>query len=286
MIVKPVFYERFSCKAGACAHSCCKGWEIDVDAGSAALYRQLPGELGEKLRKNLCQDNEGFHFALTEVGRCPFLQPDGLCELICREGEDLLCDICALHPRFFEEIGEHELWGLGLSCEAVCKLLKNQTGPLLFLADNREAPLDLPHLTALLGLDYPRALCRYEPELSESRITGLLEKLKRTEAIDDLWPRELEDLAHAGRELISRAMALYRSGPLPWERLYQYLLYRQLERQETPERLAAYAALSTDFILLQTALRGEDYTRRFSEQIEYSTENVELLLQGNKHPPV
>ena len=35
----------------------------------------------------------------------------------------------------------------------MCELLKNQTGPLLFLADNREAPLDLPHLTALLGLD-------------------------------------------------------------------------------------------------------------------------------------
>ncbi len=27
----PVYYQKFSCLAGECRHSCCVGWEIDVD---------------------------------------------------------------------------------------------------------------------------------------------------------------------------------------------------------------------------------------------------------------
>ena len=41
-------------------------------------------------------------------------------------------DICDLHPRFFADIGPHELSGLGLSCEAVCELLLQEERPLCF----------------------------------------------------------------------------------------------------------------------------------------------------------
>ena len=31
----PEFYPAFRCRAGTCRHSCCRGWEIDVDDTSA-----------------------------------------------------------------------------------------------------------------------------------------------------------------------------------------------------------------------------------------------------------
>lgn len=67
-----------------------------------------------------------------------------------------------------------------------------------------------------------------------------------------------------------------------YDRILQYLLYRQLERAEEAgmERLLRYARESTAFVAAQDALFGTDgeHLRRFSEQIEYSTENAAILL--------
>ena len=48
--VYPDFYPRFACKASACRHGCCRGWEIDVDDTSAARYLRQDGPLGDALR--------------------------------------------------------------------------------------------------------------------------------------------------------------------------------------------------------------------------------------------
>ncbi len=269
----PSFYPAFRCKAAACRHSCCRGWEIDVDEGSAALYRELPGKLGEDLRAALFEDGEGWHFRLTAEERCPLLQQDGLCRLIRELGEEALCDICALHPRFFQEIGEDELWGLGLSCEAVTELLLRQ--PMLrFTCRETGETTGFEGLLRRLGIKAPQALLRYAPRIDEARRRELLSRFAATEAIDDDWPRELAALERA---------------PLPeaksesaYQRIYEYLLFRQIQRTEDWgwESLAAYARLCTDLLVLWDALEPDTagHMRRISEQIEYSTENVDRLL--------
>ena len=50
--IYPDFYADFSCKADKCQHTCCAGWEIDIDAATTAKYQQLEGALGEKIRQN------------------------------------------------------------------------------------------------------------------------------------------------------------------------------------------------------------------------------------------
>ena len=271
----PSFYPAFRCKAEACGHSCCRGWEIDVDEDSAALYRELPGALGEDLRAALFEDGEGWHIRLTAEERCPFLQPDGLCRLIRELGEETLCDICALHPRFFQEIGEDELWGLGLSCEAVTELLLRESA-LRFSCRETGETTDFEGLLPRLGIEAPQDLLRYTPRIDESRRRELLARFAATEAIDEAWPREL---------------AALKDSPLPkakegrvYQRIYEYVLFRQIERTEDWEweSLAAYARLCTDLLVLWDALEPDTagHLRRISEQIEYSTENVDRLLRS------
>lgn len=268
MTFQPDFYAAFSCRASACRHSCCRGWEIDVDEGALRRYAAVPGALGQKLRAAIYQDDDGAHFLLTEDERCPFLQPDGLCELICRLGEEFLCEICALHPRFFLSFGGHTLQGHGLSCEAACDLLLHGAGALtLVCAETGERRT----LSELLRL--PEETLRFDgapvPETYLSRAA-------QTEPIDDAWPTELERLR---RDLQSSPM-------LPvgerYDRILQYILYRQLDRlEELPlQDLIAFARDSAAFVAAQDALYGADpeHLRRWSEQMEYSTENVDILL--------
>jgi hypothetical protein len=53
LITRPDYFDRFHCIAGACPDSCCKEWDVQVDAVSAEIYRTLPGELGDRLREVL-----------------------------------------------------------------------------------------------------------------------------------------------------------------------------------------------------------------------------------------
>lgn len=64
---------------------------------------------------------------------------------------------------------------------------------------------------------------------------------------------------------------------------YQYILYRALEHvpQYGWGTVLSYVQLNTDFIYLHYQLTGQldESIRRWSEQIEYSTENVKILLE-------
>ena len=281
--VVPEFYPRFSCRAGACRHSCCRGWEIDVDDTSAARYRALPGPLGDTLRQALFEDEGGWHFRLDEEERCPLLRRDGLCRLILERGEDALCDICALHPRFFLDCGDVELGGLGLSCEAASALLLETEGPLRYAAGERL--LTLPELLEQLGVQAAEGELRFSPCLDGARYEALLRALRDTEPIDARWPEEIDALLSSLDRLLPQAAAYARRcDRTRYENLLGYVLYRQLDRLEELgfARLLAYARGCADYVFLRDAEEEDtaEHLRRWSEQIEYSTENVDFLLES------
>jgi lysine-N-methylase len=62
--VLPAFYDEFFCIAGECKHSCCMGWEIDIDDVTAAKYLKEKSPFGEKLRENI-EFGETASFRLT-----------------------------------------------------------------------------------------------------------------------------------------------------------------------------------------------------------------------------
>ena len=272
--IRPSFADAFSCKAGECRHSCCKGWEIDIDDRSLSLYRQLPGTWWERMNAAVSVDESGAHFVLTTQDACPFLRPDGLCDLILAFGEDALCDICALHPRFYELIGPYELSGLGLSCEAVCELLLAEGGELQFLCEETGESFSLSVLLSRLGFLPEGCALSFVPLEDPA---PMLARLEGTEAIDDSWPLELSRIR---KDFASRPVTLP-SGQR-YDRIFSYVLYRALE--EIPvhglDAVLSYARDAVSFIALQDALYGCDpeALRRWSEQIEYSTENIPYLL--------
>ena len=283
--IYPDFYDHFRCLAGDCRHSCCRGWEIDVDAESAERYRSMKGDLGEALRAALRGSEDEYFFRLTEDERCPFLRPDGLCRLILEAGENLLCDICTLHPRFFAEVEDAELCGLGLSCEAVCALLLS--APELRFVSSAGEDLSLAGLLTRLGVRLPEARLRYRPNTELEHLRELLRRYGVCEPIDAAWTAELEALRAALPEAVERAgrrTTAYDAAA--YDRIYGYILFRQLERlpEFGVEPLLDFARDACDFIFLSETLWGDlpERLRRWSEEIEYSTENVELLLHGNQ----
>ena len=161
--VYPAFYRDFRCKADRCVHSCCmQNWDIDIDESTAMKYLAMTGEPGETIRASMTGTKGNRRFIMKD-GRCPLLQEDGLCRIIAETGEENLCDICAMHPRFFVENGNFELAGVGLACEESVELLLSNSTPLLFMEDSAPSLFDFPTLLSAMGCSLPEEALSYTP---------------------------------------------------------------------------------------------------------------------------
>lgn len=121
------FYKDFSCIAGACRHSCCRGgWEIDIDEKTAALYGRAGGDFADRVRKSLeIYEEDGIRQTAISLknGQCPFFNPWGLCDIILNMGEDAIGLVCREYPRYTQRMGNDTERTLSISCEEAGRLL-------------------------------------------------------------------------------------------------------------------------------------------------------------------
>jgi len=135
-ISKPNYFDLFTCLAAQCPDSCCKEWDVLVDAKAAACYRALPGDLGQRLRQVLTEE-DGNVYLTIEDGRCPMWRKDGLCRSQAELGHDALCKTCRDFPRLTHDYGVFTELGLELSCPEAARLILSCPSE----------PLPLPELT-------------------------------------------------------------------------------------------------------------------------------------------
>jgi len=214
-IIVPDYYPDFACIAGDCRHSCCIGWEIDIDSDALRRYQQQGGSIGERLRKNIDITSDGACFRLMgDEERCPFLNASGLCDLILTLGEDALCQICTDHPRFRNFYADRTEMGVGLCCEAACRLILSREAPVRLTAfdddgvGETEDPQEARLLSARDGLI---RLMQDRSRPVETRMEALLAAagaaaadfdwpewlpfLRSLEQLDKRWDAELARLA-------------------------------------------------------------------------------------------
>ena len=122
LITKPSYFDTFRCIAGACPDSCCKEWDVQVDAAAAACYRALPGDLGDCLREVLYDEDGETYMAIVD-GRCPMWRADGLCRIQAELGEHALCKTCREFPRLTHDYGDFIEYGLELSCPEAARII-------------------------------------------------------------------------------------------------------------------------------------------------------------------
>jgi len=129
----PTYYNQFKCIAGSCKHTCCAGWEIDIDRFTLDSWNNMSEPHKSFICDNICmpadtKSEEKPYLKMKANQDCHFLRDDGLCEMILKCGEDSLCQICTDHPRFRNFFSDRIEMGVGLSCEAAADLIINYQG--------------------------------------------------------------------------------------------------------------------------------------------------------------
>lgn len=295
--IRPEYYDEFHCTAGDCRHTCCRGWEIDIDETTLAYYQALPGQLGDRLRRAIVIGADGTaQFRLRSDESCPFLNENNLCDLIPSLGEAHLCQICTDHPRFRNFFSERTEIGLGLCCEAAARLILTRKEKTRFVEEGDETLLpeeeDIIYLRARLielmqDRDKP-IQARYDAILAEAQ--GRLPELTNAQWADYLfglerlepsWERRLESLRKSDNDAIA-------PDPVAEEQLCVYFLYRHLAGAIYDGDFAgrtAFSVLSSKLIRGIWAAEGSgrlgewiEIVREYSSEIEYSEDNLCAIL--------
>ncbi len=275
----PAYYKDFKCIADRCRHSCCIGWEIDIDLGSLEKYR------GTEIEASI-SEGEAPHFVLTDGERCPHLDGRGLCRIITARGEDFLCDICREHPRFYHDTLRGREAGLGMSCEEACRLIlsRDDFGEFTELGEaDCEPASDFDALA-------PRA--RIFDILSSG--LGYEEKLQticREFSAEILPDEDARELLESLEYLDSSHKALFMNYSLsasPEEELepmlaraLAYFVFRHCSDAADSEEFRASLCFALFCERLLASLAAADNihetARIISEEIEYSEENTEAV---------
>lgn len=315
-IRKPSFYDSFRCLAGTCPDSCCHEWTVVVDKQSAARYRALPGELGDRLRAAMTVEDGETVMILTPDSRCPMWRSDGLCRIQVQLGADGLCHTCAQFPRLRHDYGDFVELGLEMSCpEAARLILSRDSATITHTQPGGDLPDYDPEVMAILLRSRQQALAL----LDDARFT-----VPEALAILLLYGCSMQDQLDGGEPAAwepARDLALARSLPLsPTGDLLGFCRGLNILTARWRERLAhptegnwsdAYRAIARYFInryWLQ-AVADEDLISRvkltvfsclvikklggdlcqtaqlFSKEIENDSDNVDAILDGTYTDP-
>lgn len=302
----PSYYNKFKCIADKCSHNCCIGWEICIDDDALAKYKKLDREANTEILKNIEFDGEGAHFSLRDGDRCPNLQDDNLCRLICRHGEDVLCEICREHPRFRNCFNSFEELGLGLSCEEAARIILSYPEKVKFEpygdsdVDNDKNKCDLIRdRSEVLSTIQDRKLSISEritkvseyldASLPYSELSSWCDFFLSLERLDEKWTKVLDEIKKLRFKDITEVP--YCKNELAAEQLLVYFICRHYIASDEGNNISdvfRLGYLSTAMIFSAAEVMCDDFENRFdalceaarmySSEVEYSTDNTDEVL--------
>lgn len=286
----PKYYSDFKCIADKCRHSCCVGWEIDIDGETLAKYSEMNAEYAGNIRASI-EWEETPHFKLCADGRCAHLDDLGLCRIISNIGEGALCAICREHPRFYHTAGGKREVGLGLCCEEACRIVLSSDG--------------YGDFTEIGEIDDEGYEFDFDTAAQRAKIYAILsdrdapydERLQKIYEIhgftaetfaSDGWNEILEGLEYLEKEhralICDFSVAGVDGHEKELERALAYFVYRHCSPAENAEefRTGLGFALLCERMLSSMAKNNPatpitDLARILSEEIEYSEDNCEAI---------
>ncbi len=312
-MIKPTYFDRFKCLAGACPDSCCKaGWEITVDENAFEIYSALEGDIGRKFCENVCEGADGDRiFKLNEHNVCPFYNCDGLCDLYIATGGKMT-EICQNYPRFYEEFDGFSEAGISVSCPEAIRLV----------LDAEESAYDLPdeysedEMLDVLINERRLAFDLIEQIDTDSATIILLDRAARLQANFDLndisalgeSPKPKLISGEPNKELLSilcegilgctdilcsdweASLESGKNGEFEIKQIdektkknyLKYLIYRYYIKAINAEDVLSQMLLICALYILPQVLVGDfkELCRHAAKELEHNADNREAVLEG------
>ena len=298
------YYPKFKCIAGDCKHTCCAGWEMNIDEKMLALYKKDESLFSATLKQGV--DFDKSCFKADKKGRCAFLNEKGLCEIIINLGEDHLCQVCRDHPHFRSFSADRVETGLGFCCEQVAKIVlsfQDKIQLVLKNDDNQNEPLDFIQKSVLsfrqtvvnllqdrnipINDRIQKVVNLCYAELSPQNNKKIVKTFLSLERLNDGWESRLKSIKKAFDAHTDEKYSLY------CEQFLVNSVYRHLlDAEDTTWVRAITLACVYSWLIVKNVVEAEDekdalsfdllvdVVREFSAEVEYSQDNLDKLFSA------
>ncbi|MGN0181737.1 MAG: flagellin lysine-N-methylase [Candidatus Ornithomonoglobus sp.] len=306
-MVTPDYYDKFKCIGGECIHNCCRGgWEIEVDEDALERFGKIEGELGDRVRASINDENVFVH----RDGQCPLLRSDGWCEMALNGHE--LCVVCDEYPRFTEFWEDYSERGISLSCEAAAEIILNNANkvklsgesgtcshPIFGLIYNaREKIFEILQSRDTdifkrmrLALDYACELqdrinennyepFEYEPRDCFKEHESLEYFIELISGLENLYPSWKDMLSCAAE--YEKDKPRHKVDPIKGEQLAVYFVYRYFLKGafdcEALDKMKLAVLSTMTIIALENAIGDlAECARMYSIEVEHDEDNIDAI---------
>ncbi|MDD3142556.1 MAG: flagellin lysine-N-methylase [Lachnospiraceae bacterium] len=134
-MLKLNFYDDFFCTADNCTFTCCEGWEIQVDSDTFHKWthdQPKKDSISEHVKMIKKSNQTEYVIAMDSHMCCPFLDQEGLCNVVIEYGDKLLPVTCRTFPRQHNHFDDLAEYSLTCACPAVIDIINKSTSDLSF----------------------------------------------------------------------------------------------------------------------------------------------------------
>lgn len=119
-------YNDFKCTANKCKFTCCEGWDINIDKDTYERWEKDEKDstyLLNGVKTKEYNGKEEYFIKKETFEKCPFLDGEGLCNIVKSHGEGYLSKTCHSFPRMNNNFGHKRELSLSCACPEVVEIL-------------------------------------------------------------------------------------------------------------------------------------------------------------------
>lgn len=138
-MLKILNYDKFKCTADKCRFTCCEGWDVSIDEDTYNKWKKEEHKCNyilNNVKIKSCGSKREYFINKATKEVCPFLDKEGLCDVVKNNGEEYLSLTCHRFPRI-ENIFENTMeLSLSCACPEVVELISSIDGKISMTSEN------------------------------------------------------------------------------------------------------------------------------------------------------
>lgn len=138
-VLKTTNYDKFKCTADKCKFTCCDGWDVSIDAD---IYNKWEKDNCSQILSNIkvekSENGMGYFINKENHEPCPFLDKQGLCNIVKNHGEEYISSTCQKFPRVENKFEDRREFSLSCACPEVVEIISGLSGKINMISSGKQ----------------------------------------------------------------------------------------------------------------------------------------------------
>lgn len=138
-VLKTTNYDKFKCTADKCKLTCCEGWDVSIDADTYNKWeKDKCSQILDKIKVSKSGNSKEYSINKENHEPCPFLDTQGLCQIVKDNGEEYISSTCHKFPRVENKFEDRSEFSLSCACPEVVEIISGLSGKINMISENQK----------------------------------------------------------------------------------------------------------------------------------------------------